>query len=96
MLIQQEQEGSKGAFFVQENDERLAEMTYTMSSDTLLIIDHTEVSPQLRGKNAGYQLVEQAVEYARAKDLKIFPLCPFARSVFEKNSAAFADVLRSN
>jgi uncharacterized protein len=96
MLIQQKKDGSKGSFCVEENGTVLAEMTYSMTGTTLMIIDHTEVSDELRGKNVGYQLVHTAVEYARANHIKILPLCPFAKSVFDKKSAEFADVLRGN
>ena len=92
MLIQQKQDGNKGAFYVAGNGHVLAEMTYTMPSADKMIIDHTEVSDELRGKNAGYQLVNAAVEYARTNNLKIIPLCPFANSVFKKKPE-FADVL---
>lgn len=96
MLIQQKQDGSKGSFYVEEDGKLLAEMTYSMTGSDLMIIDHTEVSDELRGKNVGYQLVHTAVEYARANHMKILPLCPFAHSVFKKKAAEFADVLRGN
>jgi uncharacterized protein len=94
MLIQQKQDGSKGSFYIEENGTTLAEMTYSMTGSDLMIIDHTEVSDALRGKNVGYQLVNSAVEYARTNHVKILPLCPFAKSVFDKKGAEFADVLR--
>ena len=93
---QQKQEGSKGAFYVEENEQLLAEMTYSMTGTELMIIDHTDVSDTLRGKNVGYQLVQAAVEYARANHMKILPLCPFANAVFKKKIAEFGDVLRGN
>lgn len=96
MLIQQKQDGAKGSFYVEENGNTLAEMTYSMTGNNLMIIDHTEVSDELRGKNVGYQLVHTAVEFAREKQIKIIPLCPFAKSVFDKKGAEFADVLRNN
>jgi uncharacterized protein len=96
MLIKQKQEGSKGSFYVEENERMQAEMTYSMTGTNLMIIDHTEVSDELKGKNVGYQLVQAAVEFARKKQIKILPLCPFAKSVFDKKGAEFADVLRSN
>ena len=92
MLIQQKEADYKGSFFVTVNDTKLAEMTYTMASPHKMIIEHTEVDDQLRGKNVGYQLLDRAVEYARANDIKIIPLCPFASSVFKKKPE-LADVL---
>jgi uncharacterized protein len=92
MIVQQKHEGSKGSFFITENEETLAQMTYTMPSATLMIIDHTEVDDKLRGKSAGVQMVDTAVEYARANSIKIIPLCPFAHSVFVKRAATYDDV----
>ena len=92
MNIQQVDRGSKGAFIIQEDDRTLAEMTYSNSGDSLIIIDHTEVSDALRGKGAGKQLVQAAVEYARNYQKKIIPLCPFAKKVFDR-TPAYTDVL---
>ena len=74
------------------DDKRLATMTYSIAGATRVIIDHTEVSDELRGAGAGGRLVEAAVQWARQEKKMIFPLCPFARSVFEK-TPAYKDVL---
>jgi predicted GNAT family acetyltransferase len=92
MNISIEQSGHKGSFYYEENGDRLAEMTFTMAGDRHMIIDHTDVADALRGKGAGKQLVQAAVEHARAKQITITPLCPFARSVFNKVTE-FQDVL---
>lgn len=92
MLVQHKQVGGKGMFFVQQEGAILAEMVYTMVSAEKMIIEHTEVSDELRGQNIGFQLVNTAVEYARNHGIKIFPLCPFANAVFKKKPE-FADVL---
>ena len=59
-----------------------------------VIIDHTTVDDALRGTGAGKQLVEAAVLWARAESIKLMPLCPYAKSVFDK-TPAYADVLAS-
>ena len=92
--IQHQREGHKGAFVVERDGKRLAEMTYTTAGDLRVIIDHTTVDDALRGTGAGKQLVEAAVQWARAEKKKILPLCPFAKSVFDK-TPAYADVLSS-
>ncbi|MBL7842333.1 MAG: N-acetyltransferase [Cyclobacteriaceae bacterium] len=94
MNILHQQNGSKGSFYIEENNQRLAEMTYTLAGEKLMIIDHTDVSDALRGKGAGKQLVTAAVHHARAQGIKILPLCPFARSVFERVKE-FQDVLNN-
>lgn len=92
MDIKHEQTETKGAFFIEENGKRLAEMTYSKAGKDLIIIDHTEVSDELRGKSAGLKLVMAAVDFARTAKIKILPLCPFAKSVFDKK-AELRDVL---
>lgn len=92
MNIERIEHGSKGAFTIKENNNRVAEMTYSVAGEKLIIIDHTEVSDSLRGTGAGKQLVTAAVNYAREKNIKTLPLCPFAKSVFDR-TPAFNDVL---
>jgi len=84
MIILHKQNGPNGFFYIGEEAEPLAQMTYHFSGEHLMVIEHTEVSDALRGQNAGYQLVHTAVEYARANNMKILPLCPFAAAVFKK------------
>ena len=95
MLIHHKQVGSKGMFFIGEEGAILAEMVYTSPSTDKMIIEHTEVSDELRGQNIGFQLVNTAVEYARKHHIKIIPLCPFANSVFKKKPE-FSDVLHTS
>ncbi|PZR25434.1 MAG: GNAT family N-acetyltransferase [Azospira oryzae] len=84
MEIKHQLVGNKGSFYIEQEGIRVAEMEYSRAGDHRLIISHTEVSEVLKGKGAGKQLVAAAVEHARTNHLKILPLCPFARSVFEK------------
>lgn len=92
MEIKQFLSENKGFFYVEDDHERLATMTYTMSGPTKMIIQHTEVSEKMGGKGVGKQLVAKAVEYARTNHLKILPLCPFAKAILEK-VPAYSDVL---
>jgi predicted GNAT family acetyltransferase len=87
--------GSKGAFVVEVEGRRVAEMTYSKAGAERIIIDHTEVSEELKGQGAGKQLVTAAVEHARKNNLKIIPLCPYASSVFARVKE-FGDVLDKN
>ena len=89
--IEHQPAGHKGAFVWIENGERLAVMSYSIAGSRV-IIDHTDVDDRLRGQGAGKQLVKAAVEWARAEQRKLMPLCPFAKSVFDK-TAEYSDVL---
>jgi uncharacterized protein len=90
-IIEHEQTGHRGAFFVEEEGKRLAQLTYTVAG-TKIILDHTEIDDSLRGTGTGRKLVAAAVDWAREEDVRLMPLCPFARSVFDK-TPDFADVL---
>ncbi len=92
MNIQLEQSESRGSFFVEQKGKKVAFMEFSKAGSDRIIISHTDVSDLLRGKNVGKQLVSAAVDYARTNHIKIVPLCPFARSVFDRVKE-YADVL---
>lgn len=92
MEILHQDDGKKGMFYVEKDKNILAQMTYVWAGDSKIIIDHTEVSDELAGQGIGKQLLTKAVQFAREKSLKIMPLCPFAKSVFDKVKE-FNDVL---
>ncbi len=92
MEILQKDDGKKGSFYIESENKILAEMTYVWAGTDKLIIDHTEVSDQLAGKRIGKQLLVATIQFARDKKIKIMPLCPFAKSVFDKDPS-YNDVL---
>lgn len=92
MEIQQKEDGQKGAFVVEVDGKRLAEMSYALPEKGIMAIEHTEVDDELRGKSVGMKMLNQAAEYARAHNMKIIPYCPFVKSVFEKKEEQFRDV----
>ena len=68
-------------FYVGDDGNIVAELVYSMAAPDKMVIEHTEVDESLKGKNVGLELVSTAVEYARSHNIKIVPLCPFAKSV---------------
>jgi len=93
--ISHEEQGSSGAFFVQTEAGRLAELTYTRPSPQIAVIEHTEVSAALRGGGVGRLLVEAVVEWARKTNTKLLPICAYAKSVFERHPE-LRDVLQQS
>ena len=81
-----------GAFYIDVNGKHEAMMTFVFAGNDKIIIDHTEVNPGNEGKSYGKKMVNKAVEFARENGIKIIPLCPFAKSVFDK-TPDFRDVL---
>lgn len=93
MEIKHSHSDSKGSFYVELSGKKVAEMTYSVAGEGLIIIDHTEVGEELKGQGAGAQLLNKAVAYARENNLKIIPLCPFAKAMFDKKEE-LRDVLQ--
>ena len=83
--IEREDNGKKGRFVIYENNEFGGEMTFTWAGKEKFIIDHTGVEENFNGKGYAKQLVMAGVAYARENDLKIIPLCPYAKSRFDKD-----------
>ena len=95
MEIKNEERHHAGAFYIDDNGERLGEMRYLVRDNTVMNIYHTEVSDKLQGRHMGEKLVEAGVKYARENNFKILPTCTFARSVFNR-TPAYDDVLVKN
>jgi uncharacterized protein len=92
MEIQRDEHGKKGAFFIEQDGEWVAEMTYARAGDERIIIDHTEVDESLQGKGIGEKLVAEGVKFARENHLKITVTCPFVKKVIDE-TPEFQDVL---
>jgi predicted GNAT family acetyltransferase len=84
MNIHHTENESKGYFSATTGGTEAGRMTYSRAGAEKIIIDHTEVNPQFKGQSVGKQMVLAAVEYARDQNIRIIPLCPFAKSVFKR------------
>ena len=78
-LVSREATGSRGRYVTKSNGDE-AELTYSITSPTLVIADHTEVPDNFRGTGAGVAMVAQLVADARAEGFKIVPQCPFVNA----------------
>ncbi len=84
MEITRTENGHKGQFTAFLDGEQAGLMTYSWAGEDRFIIDHTEADPKFSGRGVGKSLVLAAVDYAREKKVSIIPLCPFAKSVFQR------------
>ena len=50
-----------------------------------IYLTHTEVPKELEGKGIGTELVKQALEDIKAKDLTLVPLCPFVAMYIKRH-----------
>jgi uncharacterized protein len=92
MDIKNNDDGNSGEFFIEEGGEKAGMLTYSWKGKDRIIIEHTEVDDILKGKGAGKQLIRKAVDFAREKNIKIVPVCSFAKSVLDK-TLEYRDVL---
>ncbi|QED37709.1 N-acetyltransferase [Antarcticibacterium arcticum] len=85
--IEREDNNKKGRWVIYEDGKEAGEMTFTWAGDNKFIIDHTGVNENYNGKGFGIKLVMAAIDYARKNNLKIIPLCPYAKKVMDKDSS---------
>jgi predicted GNAT family acetyltransferase len=66
-------------------DDEVAFLAYTLRPGRHMQIDHTEVPDALQGKGLAGRLAQTALEYARAQNLRVIPLCPFVRTYLKRH-----------
>ncbi len=91
--VHQEEASGRGGFFIETGAGRVAELAYRRTSADTVVLEHTEVSPTLRGSGAGGLLVRAAVAWARGTGTKLELECNYAKTAFERHPE-FHDVLR--
>ena len=92
LAIRHVDDGARGAFLVEPDGRRLAEMTYRYQGSSVAAFTHTWVSDDLRGQGMATRLLDEAVRWARGSDVRILPLCSFVRGAFARDPS-LRDVL---
>ena len=70
-----------------------AELDYDQRGG-ILCLTHTGVPTEIGGRGVGGALVRAALEYARAKGLKVKPQCEYAASYIERHPQ-YLDLLKA-
>lgn len=70
--------------------ERLGYLEFTRPEVGLMRIEYVEVSPELRGTGLGRQLVAKAIDFAKDAELRVVPICSYARAVITRDPAMAA------
>lgn len=84
MEVKHEENGNKGLFFIEEDGNPIAELTYLLSDENTMVATHTGTHPRKRGQGIAMKLVEAAAEYAREKNMKISPMCSYVALAFNQ------------
>lgn len=92
MNIELKLNGKNGVFeLIDESKKAVGELTFILK-DEQMIINHTGVNPELRGKGFAEKLVLEAVGYARKEKLKVIPFCSYV-SVYVGKHPEVQDVI---
>lgn len=94
VTITLEDNGSKGRYVARLPgiaDE--AEMTYSRVNEKLIIVDHTGVPDSMAGRGVGKALAFHVIGDARAKGIRIIPLCPFLKAQSDRHPE-WSDVIQ--
>ena len=70
-----------------------AELTFSKTSPTLVIADHTFVPDTMRGGGVAGKLVDRLIADARAGGYRIIPLCPYVKAQYQRHPE-WADVMQ--
>ncbi len=62
-----------------------AELTFSRASPVLVIADHTLAPDSMRGMGAAKAMVDRLIADARSEGFKIFALCPYVKSQFDRH-----------
>lgn len=92
--IKLERRGHRSRYVLDMPSGEPAELTFVDSGPGHIIVDHTWVPQDYRGRGIAEKLVVKVVEDARAQGLKITPLCRYVAAEFRRHKD-WADVLKS-
>lgn len=87
VVIAREELNGVHEFVLRIDGERLGFLEFTRPEVGLMRIEYVEVSPELRGTGLGRQLVAKAIDFARDTELRVVPICSYARAVIERDPA---------
>jgi len=85
MEFQYKELGHDAYAFVYEKDGKtLGEITWTLLGD-VMVMDHTFVSPSLRGQGVAKQLLDRSANFAREKGYKMEAVCSYVVTAFNQS-----------
>ena len=87
--VEHEAESSR---FIMRRDGHLAVLEYQLFSDKV-VFTHTEVPRELEGLGVGGSLARAGLEWARAHELRVVPICPFVAAYIGRHPE-YVDLVR--
>ncbi len=92
MSIEVRDNPAEGQFEISADGIRAGLASYSVSGDRISLT-HTETSPEFAGRGLAKQLITYALDQARARQLSVVPICPYALRVISENQEAYLDLV---
>jgi predicted GNAT family acetyltransferase len=86
---------AEGQRYVISVDDEPAGFTAYEPRRQMLAFVHTEIDPRFEGRGLGSQLIAEALDDVRRRQLPVLPYCPFVRS-FIASHEAYVDLVPEN
>ncbi len=83
--VRHEESKKSGRYLIDLAPGIVAEMTYQRTGANTILIDHTRVPAQYRGKNIAEKLMVHVIDDARKNGTKITPVCSYAVAQFKRH-----------
>lgn len=80
MDIQHQQQGGQGAFVIERDGVRIAELAYRTLTENTLDAYHTFVDPSLRGQGVADKLYQAFIEFVDQQGYRVKPSCSYIES----------------
>jgi predicted GNAT family acetyltransferase len=77
------------------DDDQLAGFAAYELTDGTIAFTHTEVDPAFEGRGLARQLVTEALDDARKRDLAVLPQCSYVRKVIAKDPEQYLELVPS-
>lgn len=87
MQIKHTESKHGGVFVYHQDDTKLAEIHYQWRDKKTIVADHTWVDDRLRGQGVARMMLDALVDFAREKQLKIFPTCSYVEVMFRRDKS---------
>lgn len=87
MQIQHEENHAQGAFFIlDDQQQRVAELTYYFIDKKTINANHTYVSETLRGQGVADKLYQALIAFIQENQLNLVPSCSYIAKKWQRNN----------
>ena len=87
MQIQHEENHAQGAFFIlDDQQQRVAELTYYFIDEKTINANQTYVSETLRGQGVADKLYQALVAFIQENQLKLVPSCSYIAKKWQRDN----------